>query len=121
QAFPAASIGGGTGRFWAGKYACTARSALRRVKNSRIGSVTAVRKDIVRRFRTFLPRYNRICLSDDTDIRARERVGTSLNDKWTLERLLGIGGMAAVYAARHRNGARAAIKVLHQGLSRHAE
>jgi serine/threonine protein kinase len=60
-------------------------------------------------------------LSDDTDIRARERVGTSLNDKWTLERLLGIGGMAAVYAARHRNGARAAIKVLHQGLSRHAE
>ena len=60
-------------------------------------------------------------MSDDTDIRARERVGTSLNDKWTLERLLGIGGMAAVYAARHRNGARAAIKVLHQGLSRHAE
>jgi serine/threonine-protein kinase len=44
-----------------------------------------------------------------------------LDDKWTLERLLGIGGMAAVYAARHRNGARAAIKVMHPGLSRHAE
>jgi serine/threonine-protein kinase len=44
-----------------------------------------------------------------------------LSDKWTLERLLGIGGMAAVYAARHRNGARAAVKVLHPDLSRHRE
>jgi serine/threonine-protein kinase len=41
-----------------------------------------------------------------------------LDDKWTLERLLGIGGMAAVYAAKHRNGARAAVKVLHPELSR---
>ncbi|MDP9150664.1 MAG: serine/threonine protein kinase, partial [Myxococcota bacterium] len=40
-----------------------------------------------------------------------------LNEKWSLERLLGIGGMAAVYAARHRNGARAAIKILHADLS----
>lgn len=44
-----------------------------------------------------------------------------LDDKWTLERLLGVGGMAAVYAARHRNGARAAIKVLHPHLSRYKE
>jgi len=44
-----------------------------------------------------------------------------LDDKWTLERLLGVGGMAAVYAARHRNGARAAVKVLHPHLSRHKE
>jgi serine/threonine protein kinase len=44
-----------------------------------------------------------------------------LDDKWTLERLLGIGGMAAVYAARHRNGARAAVKVLHPHLSHHKE
>jgi eukaryotic-like serine/threonine-protein kinase len=48
-------------------------------------------------------------------------VGNALNEKWTLERLLGIGGMAAVYAGRHRNGARAALKVLHPHLSRHAE
>jgi eukaryotic-like serine/threonine-protein kinase len=41
------------------------------------------------------------------------RVGRVLNDKWTLERLLGVGGMAAVYAGRHRNGARAAVKILH--------
>src|SRR5262249_53508789 len=46
------------------------------------------------------------------------RVGRVLNDKWTLERLLGVGGMAAVYAARHRNGARAALKILHADLAR---
>jgi eukaryotic-like serine/threonine-protein kinase len=41
-----------------------------------------------------------------------------LDDKWTLERLVGVGGMAAVYAATHRNGAHAAVKVLHPELSR---
>jgi serine/threonine-protein kinase len=44
-----------------------------------------------------------------------------LDDKWTLERLLGVGGMAAVYAARHRNGARGAVKLLHPDLARHRE
>jgi len=58
---------------------------------------------------------------EDPDSRSQERVGTMLNDKWTLERLLGVGGMAAVYEARHRNGARAAVKVLHPDLSRHRE
>ena len=60
-------------------------------------------------------------LSDNPDNQAQERVGSVLNDKWTLESVLGVGGMAAVYAARHRNGARAAVKVLHADLSRHAE
>jgi serine/threonine-protein kinase len=60
-------------------------------------------------------------LDDDTDLPARARVGEVLDDKWTLERLLGVGGMAAVYAARHRNGARAAVKVLHPDLSRYEE
>jgi serine/threonine-protein kinase len=60
-------------------------------------------------------------LSADDDRRAEERVGSVLDDKWTLERLLGIGGMAAVYAARHRNGARAAVKLMHPALSRHPE
>jgi serine/threonine-protein kinase len=60
-------------------------------------------------------------LTEDADSRSQERVGSVLNEKWTLERLLGIGGMAAVYAARHRNGARAAVKVLHADLSRHRE
>ena len=56
------------------------------------------------------------------DAAARARVGSVLNDKWTLEKLLGVGGMGAVYAARHtRNAARAAIKVLHPDLSRFEE
>jgi serine/threonine-protein kinase len=42
---------------------------------------------------------------------ASRRVGTVLDGKWTLDRLLGVGGMAAVYAGTHRNGARAAIKL----------
>jgi serine/threonine-protein kinase len=48
---------------------------------------------------------------------ARERLGRLLKDKWRLDDLLGIGGMAAVYAATHRNGKRAAIKVLHPTLA----
>ena len=54
----------------------------------------------------------------DDDAKALARVGTTLNDKWTLERLLGVGGMGAVYAGRHRNGAVAAIKLLHAELAR---
>lgn len=57
-------------------------------------------------------------MAQGTDPRAAERVGTVLNDKWTLEELLGAGGMGAVYAGRHRNGARAAVKVLHPELAR---
>ena len=44
---------------------------------------------------------------------AASRVGTTLREKWHLDRLLGVGGMAAVYAATHRNGTIAAVKVLH--------
>jgi eukaryotic-like serine/threonine-protein kinase len=43
---------------------------------------------------------------------ARERLGTTLLGKWRLEALLGEGGMAVVYAATHRNGARGAVKML---------
>ncbi len=46
-------------------------------------------------------------------VRARVRLGTTLRSKWRLDTLLGVGGMAAVYAATHRNGSRAAVKVLH--------
>lgn len=48
---------------------------------------------------------------------AHDRVDAMFSDKWRLERLLGIGGMGAVYEARHRNGSRAAIKVLHPALA----
>src|SRR5439155_2127343 len=35
-----------------------------------------------------------------------------------IESLLGVGGMAAVYAAAHRNGQRAALKILHPDFAR---
>jgi serine/threonine protein kinase len=49
--------------------------------------------------------------------RARARIGTVLKQKWRLDKLIGVGGMAAVYAATHRNQKRAAIKMLHPELS----
>ena len=48
---------------------------------------------------------------------ARARLGTNVRGKWTLDGLLGVGGMAAVYSATHRNGARVAIKMLHPMLA----
>ncbi len=52
---------------------------------------------------------------------ASRRVGSVLDEKWTLVRLLGVGGMAAVYAATHRNGARAAIKLFPFSVTTSAE
>src|SRR5580698_792447 len=48
---------------------------------------------------------------------APARVGRVLSGKWRLDRLLGEGGMAAVYEATHKNGKRVAIKMLHPSLS----
>ncbi len=50
----------------------------------------------------------------DLDTLAAARVGTTLCQKWTLEKLLGVGGMAAVYVANHKIGRRDAIKILHR-------
>jgi tRNA A-37 threonylcarbamoyl transferase component Bud32 len=44
-----------------------------------------------------------------------------LQDKWTVESLLGVGGMAAVYAAKHRNGKRVAVKMLHAEFTHEGE
>jgi serine/threonine-protein kinase len=50
--------------------------------------------------------------------RARARIGQVLCEKWRIDGLLGVGGMAAVYAVTHvNNGRRAAIKLLHSELS----
>jgi eukaryotic-like serine/threonine-protein kinase len=49
--------------------------------------------------------------------RAEARIGSVINDKWRLDRLLGVGGMACVYAATHRNKKRAAVKMLHREYS----
>lgn len=54
---------------------------------------------------------------DGIDAEARRRVGAIIREKWHLDRLLGVGGMAAVYAATHRNGKRAALKILHAEFS----
>ena len=42
----------------------------------------------------------------------QRRIGTTLRDKWTLERLIAVGGMAAVYVAVHKIGRRDAVKIL---------
>ncbi|MEP7048926.1 MAG: protein kinase, partial [Pseudomonadota bacterium] len=45
--------------------------------------------------------------------RAQARVGMQLSGRWRLDKLVGVGGMAAVYSATHRNTKRVAIKILH--------
>src|SRR5579862_6582645 len=54
-----------------------------------------------------------IPVEDPTLVQARARLGHTLRGKWHLDTLLGTGGMAAVYSATHRNGSRAAVKILH--------
>ncbi len=49
--------------------------------------------------------------------RAEARIGSVIKGKWRLDRLLGVGGMACVYAATHRNQKRAAVKMLHREFS----
>src|SRR6186997_1319658 len=64
-------------------------------------------------------RDGRPCLSEATNKdeelirRAESARGKLLRDKWRLDQVLGIGGMATVYSGTHRNGKRAAVKVLH--------
>ena len=49
---------------------------------------------------------------------AAQRVGSTIKGKWHIDALLGLGGMAAVYAGTHRNGQRAALKIMHLDLAR---
>jgi serine/threonine-protein kinase len=55
--------------------------------------------------------------TDPVTRRALARVGQVLRGKWRIDRLLGVGGMAAVYEGTHRNGKRGAIKLLHPEIS----
>ncbi len=57
----------------------------------------------------------------DVQRRAEQRIGVVLKDKYRLERVLGVGGMASVYAATHRNRKRFAVKMLHAELSVQAD
>jgi len=62
-------------------------------------------------------------MGDDVDtdaealVRASARLGSVLRDKYTLDAVLGVGGMATVYAATHRNGKQVALKLLHPELA----
>lgn len=58
-----------------------------------------------------------IMTDDPQEQAAQRRLGTWLRGKYRLDRVLGVGGMAVVYAATHRNGHRVAIKMLHAALS----
>jgi serine/threonine protein kinase len=53
----------------------------------------------------------------DLESSVHGRVGSVVVGKYRLDRVLGIGGMAAVYAATHRNQAEFAVKMLHSELS----
>jgi eukaryotic-like serine/threonine-protein kinase len=48
---------------------------------------------------------------------ATKRIGTIVKEKWEIEALLGTGGMSLVYAARHRNGRRVALKFMRPELA----
>jgi serine/threonine-protein kinase len=54
---------------------------------------------------------------DPLTARAQARVGATIRGKYVLESVLGVGGMAAVYVAMHRNNKRFALKMLHPELS----
>jgi len=57
----------------------------------------------------------------EVDVRAKVRLGTVLRGKYRLDRVLGVGGMAAVYKATHRNQSEVAVKMLHPELSLHED
>jgi len=60
-------------------------------------------------------------VDDPITQRAKTRIGSVLRGKWRLDRLLGVGGMAAVYEGTHRNGKRGAVKMLHLEFSTDAD
>jgi serine/threonine-protein kinase len=55
--------------------------------------------------------------ADPVRLEAEARIGLVLKSKWRLDSLIGVGGMAAVYAATHRNAKRVAVKMLHSDVS----
>lgn len=59
--------------------------------------------------------------ANDVQEEAEARVGATLKGKWRLDRLIGVGGTAAVYEARHQNESRVAVKILHRRVALSAE
>jgi serine/threonine protein kinase len=58
-------------------------------------------------------------MSEEAEIlaAASQRVGSVLHGKYHIDGVLGVGGMATVYAATHRNRKRFAVKMLHPEFS----
>jgi serine/threonine protein kinase len=56
-------------------------------------------------------------LPDDVSARVQQRVGTIVRGRFRLDRLIGIGGMGAVFAVSDSHGQRFALKLLHRELS----
>lgn len=54
-----------------------------------------------------------MAVSPDVVQRSQARVGSVIGGKWTVNSVLGVGGMATVFAVTHRNKSRAALKLLH--------
>jgi serine/threonine protein kinase len=54
---------------------------------------------------------------NELEQRAAKRIGEVLCGKYRIDSVLGVGGMAVVFGATHRNQKRVAIKVLHSELS----
>jgi serine/threonine protein kinase len=59
-------------------------------------------------------------MDGDAEYHEDRLLGRVLSRRWTLERVIGVGGSATVYAASHHNGTRVAIKVLHRSLQKDA-
>lgn len=55
-------------------------------------------------------------LADDAELVSRW-LGRTINNKYTVQDVVGNGGMAVVYSVKHRNGKRFALKMLHRELS----
>jgi len=53
-------------------------------------------------------------MDDDLELRSRDRVGRVISEKYRIDAVLGVGSVAAVFAATHRNGHRVALKMLHR-------
>ncbi len=60
-------------------------------------------------------------MSDELRKRAEARIGTVLRERYRLDAVLGVGGMAAVYLATHRNNKRFAVKILHPEIALQTE
>jgi len=48
---------------------------------------------------------------------AKQRIGSVIAGRWPIEKLIGLGGMAAVYASQDEHGNPVAIKILHSEFS----